>query len=298
MSSLLGAFLRARRQVTTVDQAGLPQVGDRRRTPGLRRDEVAMLAGMSVDYYTRLEQGRERSPSDQVLDALAQVFQLDSEATKHLYHIARPMMCKRLNTAGRAAQVSPNVLRFVEGCDHALAFVVNRRWDVLAENSPTAGLYAGLAYGDNLLRLQFLNPASREFYPDWEQEAWFKVAHLRAVTGPDCDDTSIRELVEELSAGSKEFRRIWARHDVQTKTNPSVRFQHRVVGGMTFQFELFDITSDPGQKLIVGQAEPGTPSELALAKLSTLNHERQSIQEDGPRAGTPSPRPNLPGPGG
>ncbi|GII57959.1 transcriptional regulator [Planotetraspora thailandica] len=230
-----------------------------------------MLAGVSIDYYVRLEQGRERKPSDQVIDALARVLRLGPEAAAHLHDLARPREHHH-GPSGEADRIRPDMLQLMEGSDHVLAFVVNRRWDVLARNPLAVALYAGLVHGDNLIRMQFLNPASREFYPDWEQEACAKVAHLRAVAGPDLDDASIRELIEELSAESPEFRRIWARHDVETKTNPAVRFRHPEVGLITLQFEVFDINSVPGQKLIVGQAEPGTPSERALAELSKVNH--------------------------
>jgi transcriptional regulator with XRE-family HTH domain len=252
----------------TPAQVGLTQVGDRRRTPGLRRDEVAMLAGVSTDYYVRLEQGRDRHPSEQVLDALAGVLRLDLEASEHLFELARPR--NRLMPSQQADRVDPDVLRLIERCDHAVAFVVNRWGDVLAANPLTTAFYAGLDGNDNLIRLTFLNPAAREFYRDWEQEARAKVAHLRAVAGADHDDPSLLRLVKELSDASEDFRRIWARHDVQAKTNPSLRFRHRDVGAMTLHYQVFDITSDPGQKLVVGQAAPGSPSERALAKLGRL----------------------------
>ncbi|MFD0734796.1 helix-turn-helix domain-containing protein [Planotetraspora mira] len=271
MRTALGEFLRARRQLMTPDQVGLAEAGDRRRTPGLRRDEVAMLAGVSTDYYVRLEQGRDRHPSEHVLDALASVLRLDLEASAHLFELARPR--NKPIASEQADRVNPDVLRLIDRCDHAAAFVVNRWWDVLAANPLTSAFYAGMDGSDNLIRLTFLNPAAREFYRDWEQEARAKVAHLRAVAGAH-DDPSLVALVEELSRASEEFRRIWARHDVQAKTSPSIRFRHRVVGEMTLHYQVFDITGDPGQKLIVGQAAPGSPSERALAKLRTLIDDR------------------------
>jgi transcriptional regulator with XRE-family HTH domain len=265
MYSPLGEFLRARRQRTTIDQVGLPRVGDRRRTPGLRRDEVAMLAGVSIDYYTRLEQGRERHPSDQVLDALARVLRLDPEAGKHLHELARPRAYKRRPSTDR---VSPDVLQLMDSWDHKPAFVVNRRLDVLAKNPPAVALVEGLNYSDNLMRMTFLDPASREFYLDWEKEARFKVALTRAAVGADGDDTYLLELVEELSLKSEDFRRLWACHDVRANTRASERMYHREVGEMTLRYEAFAINSAPGQELVVFQAEPGSPSERALARLS------------------------------
>jgi transcriptional regulator with XRE-family HTH domain len=241
--------------------------GDRRRTPGLRREEVAVLAGVSIDYYTRLEQGKERHPSEEVLGALARALHLDPEATEHLYELGRPRACKR-TPAGLVDRVSPHVLRLVENWDHAPAFVVNRWLDVLAQNRLGAALHDGLEHNDNLIRMTFLDPAAREFYLDWEQEAWSKVAHLRAAAGPDHDDLSLLKLVEELSLGSGDFRRLWARHDVQAKTHTAIRHHHRDVGDLTLWHETLRIDSAPCLRVFVGQAEPGSPSEEALAKLA------------------------------
>ncbi|GAA1298400.1 transcriptional regulator [Planotetraspora silvatica] len=263
--NLLGEFLRARRSVTTPDQVGLPRVG-RRRTPGLRRDEVAILAGVSVDYYTRLEQGREHKPSDQVLQALARALRLDADATEHLYELARGRPHKRRPT-GRVDAVNPSVLRFVEGCDHVSALVVNGRLDVLARNPLANAIYEGLEHAGNLVRLAFLNPAARAFYLDWEQQSWVKVAHLRAAAGSDLQDPAMVELIEELSLASDDFRRMWARHDVRAVTATSVRFRHRDVGDLAFNTHMFTIESAPTQQILIFEAEPGTPSERALAEL-------------------------------
>jgi transcriptional regulator with XRE-family HTH domain len=269
MVSPLGEFLRARRTATTLDQAGLPH-GGRRRTPGLRREEVSVLAGLSTDYYIRLEQGRERRPSDQVLDALARAFQLDAEATEHLHELARPRIFK-CTPADRVDRVSPHVLRLMDGWDQATALLVNRRLDVLARNRLSVALLAGLDHTDNLMRLTFLNPAAREFLLDWEQEAWFQLAYVRAAMGADLDDPALLELVEELSLASEDFRQMWARHDVGVKPYESGRFHHRDVGEMTLYVETFAIDRSAGQRLFVAQAEPGSPSERALAKLRALS---------------------------
>jgi transcriptional regulator with XRE-family HTH domain len=264
----LGDFLRARRQVTSVDQVGLVH-GGRRRIPGLRREEVAMLAGVSTDYYIRLEQGRERNPSDQVLQALARVFDLTPEATEHMYELASPRAHRR-RPSGTSDKVSMGVVRLLDMWDRAPAFVVNHRLDVLARNQLAAALHMGLELRDNLLRFTFLNPASHEFYLDWEDEALAKVADLRAAAGAGHDDPAMLELVEELSQASEDFRRMWARHDVRAKTDELKHFHHPVVGDLVLWHETLAIASTPDLRIFVNAAEPGSPSERALAQLARL----------------------------
>jgi len=264
MKSPLGEFLRARRQAVTVDEVGLPDIG-RRRTPGLRRDEVALLAGVSADYYIRLEQGRERHPSDQVLASLARVLRLNADATEHLYQLVNPRPSKRRER--QSAHVDRNVLRLIGSLDRIPALVTNDRLDVLALNAVARALYEGLAHTDNLLRLTFLNPESRKLYPDWEQEAFSKVAHLRAVAGPGLDPSLLR-LVEELSRASEDFRRIWARHDVGARSQEFRRIVHREVGELILWHVTFSIDGSPGQRIFIAQAEPGSSSERALTRLS------------------------------
>ncbi|GII42060.1 helix-turn-helix transcriptional regulator [Planotetraspora phitsanulokensis] len=267
----LGDFLRARRQVTAAERVGPDDVAPRRRTPGLRHDEVARLAGVSTDYYMRLEQGSERDPSDQVLGALARVLQLDLAATRHLYELAHRRAGQMGRVIGsRGEPVGSQVLRFIERQDDVAALVVNRHWDVLAQNALGSALYEGMEYNDNLIRMAFLNPASRRFYRDWEQEASFKVAHLRAAVGTNRGDPSLYELVEQLSIGSDDFRRLWARHDVQDRTHGTIRIHRDDVGDIVLTFEIFAVCSASGQLLIVLQSEPGSPSERALARLGGL----------------------------
>jgi transcriptional regulator with XRE-family HTH domain len=249
----------------TPDQVGLPLFG-RRRTPGLRRVEVAMLAGVSVDYYSRLEQGRECHPSDQVLRALARALSFDLDATEHLYELARGGPRKR-RTAEEIDEVSPTVVRFVEGCDHVPAVVVNGRFDVLARNPLADALYNGLEHRDNLIRLAFLAPEAREFYLDWEQHSQVKVAHLRAAAGADLEDPALVELIEELGSASDDFRRMWARHEVRALTGSLIRVRHRDVGDLVLSYEMFTVESSRPHQIIVLAAEPGSPSEKALARL-------------------------------
>ncbi|MEU8379317.1 helix-turn-helix transcriptional regulator [Streptosporangium sp. NPDC048865] len=263
----LGEFLRARRQITTVDQVGLPRT--RRRTPGLRRDEVAMLANVSTDYYIRLEQGRERNPSARVLEALARAFRLSPEATAHLHALVQPRkLCDE--PGGCPDRVRPDVRRFLEGCDHAVVFALNRRLDFLARNSLATALFQGLDNRDNALRLTFLNPAAREFYVNWEQQAHALVAHLRAVGGVGPVDPLMKGLVEELSAGSEDFRRLWARHDVRARTYRSVSYRHGEAGEMTLHNEVLLVGAAAGQQLVVGQPEPDVSSERAFEALGRL----------------------------
>ncbi|GII44415.1 transcriptional regulator [Planotetraspora silvatica] len=234
----------------------------------MRRVEVAMLAGVSVDYYTRLEQGRECHPSDQVLRALARALWFDVDATEHLHELARGEPRKR-RTADRVEEVNPIVLRFVEGCDHVPALVVNGRFDVLARNQMAEALYAGLEHGDNLVRLAFLEPEARAFYLDWEHHSLVKVAHLRAAAGADLDDPALVELIEELGAASEDFRRMWARHEVRALTGSFIRVRHRDVGDLFLSYEMFTVESSRPHQIIVLAAEPGSPSEKALARLGT-----------------------------
>ncbi|MEV6864504.1 helix-turn-helix transcriptional regulator [Streptosporangium subroseum] len=264
---LLGEFLRARRELTTPAQVGLLDVGFRR-TPGLRREEVAMLAGVSTDYYVRLEQGRERHPSGQVLDALTQALDLGIEAEAHLYELAQPRP-RRRGTAGGTEQVSPDLLRMMHGWSYTPALVCNRWLDVLARNPPVAILHDGLEHTDNLLRLIFLDPRAREYYRDWEHIARAQVAYLRSVAGADLNDPDLIELVGELSSQSADFRRIWARHDVGIPSKNRL-LRHHAIGELDLTCEAFSVASAPGQQLLAFQAEPGSPSAHALTRLDRL----------------------------
>ncbi|MBP2707444.1 helix-turn-helix domain-containing protein [Microbispora sp. RL4-1S] len=278
---LLGDFLRARREATSLEDVGLPRTGQRR-TPGLRREEVAMLAGVSTDYYIRLEQGRERRPSEQVLDALSRALELDAPATEHLYELARPRPRRQ---AYRVEQVSPGLARLLDGWRHTPAFISDRWLNVLATNAMADVLYAGLDHRDNFLRLLFLDPQAKQFYPDWEKSAQLKVALLRATAGRDPDDPVLPELVDELCGRSEEFDRMWARHDVSPRRDEPKRFHHRDVGEMIVSYESFTVDNAPGQQLVIFQAEPGSPSERAFALLAAqVEAERADVMADVRRA--------------
>jgi transcriptional regulator with XRE-family HTH domain len=266
--NLLGQFLRARRALVRPEDVNVP-TGARRRVVGLRREEVAMLAGVSTDYYVRMEQGRERHPSAQVVDALARALSLDEEATAHLHELARPVSRPR-RPAPRRERVSPNLLRMMEGWSQNPAVVLGRRLTVLAHNTLGGALFDGHAYSRDLVRLVFLDPDAREFYPDWEQVAANTVAGLRSSAGTDLDDPELIDVVGELSLKSADFRRLWARHDIRQKTHETKRFRHRLVGEVALTYESLTVNSAPGQQLVIYQAEPGSPSEEALALLGSL----------------------------
>jgi transcriptional regulator with XRE-family HTH domain len=264
----IGQFLRARRERVRPEDVGLPDFG-RRRVPGLRREELATLAGVSADYYVRLEQGRERHPSEQVIDALARALQLDDDATAHLHDLARPAP-RRRRAAKRTERIRPELLRLMEAWPHTPAMVTGRHLDVLAANSLASAMHGGFVAGNNLVRILFLDPAARERYPDWDEVARDTVAALRASVGPDLDDPHLTDLVGELSLKSERFRSLWARHDVREKTHGTKRFVHPQVGQLTLHYETFAVAGGFGQVLSVYHADPGSPTEQALALLSSI----------------------------
>ena len=219
----LGMYLRARREQVQPEDVGLPNAG-RRRVPGLRREELAMLAGVSADYYVRLEQGRDRHPSEQVLEALARVLQLDDAAVAHMHELARPAP-RRRRTRRRPERVSPSLARLLD----AWPETPPRGQPPLgrARLQPRRRRADGLLSCEtNLVRRLFLDPASRSRYPDWDKVSQETVASLRACAGADLDDPRLTELVGELSLKSSEFRRLWARHDVRYKATGTKRFLH------------------------------------------------------------------------
>jgi transcriptional regulator with XRE-family HTH domain len=266
MDNAIGVFLRARRELVRPQDVDL-EPGGRRRVSGLRREEVALLAGVSSDYYVRLEQGRERHPSAQVVAALARALALDEEATAYLHELARPR--PRTRRRGRE-QVSPALMAVMAAWTTTPAVVLGRCLDVLAGNDLGIALFAGHAHSDSLVRLVFLDPDAREFYPDWERVAVNTVGGLRAAAGLDPDDPKLIETVGELSVKSADFRRLWARHDIRQKTGETKVFRHPQVGELTVSYEAFTVNSAPGQQLVVYHAAPGSPSAEALALLGSL----------------------------
>ncbi|MGW2325523.1 helix-turn-helix domain-containing protein [Streptomyces sp. NPDC001700] len=262
----LGDYVRARRELVTPEQVGIPAVG-LRRVPGLRREEVAMLAGISADYYLRLEQGRDRNPSVQVLEALARVLRLDDEATEHLLRLgaAKP---RRPRRRPRRETVPSGIVQLVATLPLP-AHVEGRYFDVLAANALATALSPRLAVGANRMRDLFLDPAEHALYPGWESATVDLVAGFRESVGTDTDDPRFIELVGELSLASPRFSRLWARHDVRTCAGASMRLDHPQVGVMRLQVERLGVSAAPGQVLVIHHPAPGTDSADKLALLAS-----------------------------
>ncbi|MFJ8828359.1 helix-turn-helix transcriptional regulator [Streptomyces sp. NPDC102467] len=264
----LGDYLRARRAAVAPAEVGLPDDGPRR-VPGLRRDEVALLAGMSTDYYIRLEQGRERHPSEQVLRAIAGTLRLDDAAMAHLFRLGLSVV----GTVVAPTTVAPELLRLMDGIREAPAFVVGAAQDVLAANAMARELYRGFSRYDNLLRMIFLDPFAREFYADWDHAARIAVGNLRASSSQFPQNDRIERVVGELSTRSPAFTGLWARYEVRPRTHEDKHFRHPQVGEMHLHFEALAVTSAPGQHLSVYSAEPGSASADALVLLGRLSEQ-------------------------
>ncbi|MEU9455904.1 helix-turn-helix transcriptional regulator [Streptomyces sp. NPDC048277] len=277
-STPLGDFLRARREVLRPKDVGLPEHG-RRRVPGLRREEVAMLAGVSSDYYTRLEQGRETSPSPQVIDAVAVALRLDDEAHDHLRRLTRAPQERRTVPAGHD-RISPQLLQLIDSRPDTPAFVLGPALDVLASNALAAALHSGFQRFDNLARMVFLDPAGGTFYQDWDKAANSCVAELRAAYGYDPDAPRITEVVDTLRAKSPEFAVRSARHEVKGKTQQAKNLAHPEVGALEIQFSAFTVNGSPHQQLVVYQAEPASPTAAAFAELRSATARGESAQAE------------------
>ncbi|GHE06264.1 helix-turn-helix transcriptional regulator [Streptomyces alanosinicus] len=280
----LGEYLRARRELTDPAGVGLPVVGVRR-TPGLRREEVATLAGISADYYLRLEQGRDRNPSPQVLEALARVFRLDATATQHLLSLstARPAATRRPRR-----EVVPTGIRQLLDVINLPAFVESRMFEVLAANRLATAVSPNIRPGVNRLRAIFLDPDEHELHPDWEQAAGGLVAGFRASVGSEVDDPRIVQLVGELSLASEPFRRMWARHDVSPLAGGSMRLRHPRAGMLELRREKLPLSDSGGQILAIYHAEAGSATARALQSLGST-----AATETG-RPSAPPPWPATP----
>jgi transcriptional regulator with XRE-family HTH domain len=227
-----------------------------------------VLAGLSADYYGRLEQGRERHPSEQVLDALARALDLHADARTHLFRLAH--RAPPLGRDGGNRTVGDDLLRLMDAWLTTPAYIIDRTMDILAENDLARALHSGFTETDNLARMTFLDPAGRSFYVDWERAAHSAAAHLRLAEGHDPHDPRLLALVDELMRRSSAFRELWSRHDVRGKTRESKQFSHPEVGILTLAYEALDVRSDPGLQLIVHHAPGNTPSTDALALLGSL----------------------------
>ena len=267
-------FLASRRARITPDQTGLPTYGGTRRVPGLRREEVAMLAGVSVDYYTRLERGNLRGVSESVLEALARALQLDDAERAHLFDLAR-VAGPAMRTRRRPAQqrIRPSVQRILDAMTGAPAFAQNGRLDILAANPLGRALYSEM-YADparpaNHARFVFLNTRSRGFYGDWDRAATDTVAILRTEAGRDPYDRGLSDLVGELSTRSDEFRTRWATHDVRIHRTGVKDFHHPAVGDLSLTYEMMELMADAGLAILAYSAEPGSRSEEGLTLLGS-----------------------------
>ncbi|WP_327064536.1 helix-turn-helix transcriptional regulator [Kitasatospora sp. NBC_01302] len=275
IANSLGDYLRARRALVAPAEAGLPTTG-RRRVPGLRREEVAELVGLSTDYYVRLEQGRAEHPSDEVLDALSRALRLGSAERAHLHDLARPP--RRAGAAaaatGRGEALRPALRQVVEAVPNAPAVIMNDRNDVLAWNRLAAALIAdfpNLAPRErNMARRIFLDPDARDIHLDWDEAARTTVGMLRMAAGRRPHDPELVRLIGELSLGSDTFRKLWAGHHVHEKTHGPKHFRHPAVGEVMLNYETFQVPGAAHHLLVIYTAPPGSAAEEALNFLASF----------------------------
>jgi len=277
-------FLSTRRARLTPDRAGLPVFGGNRRVPGLRREEVSLLAGVSVDYYTRLERGDLSGVSDSVLDALSRALQLDDAETAHLFDLARTANASPVARRPRkkAEAIRPSIQRLLDAMTGAPALVRSSSFDYLGANDLGRALYSP-HFDDpspNSVRFAFLNPVAHEFYPDWDRVTRELVAAMRSEAGRNPFDRRFSDLVGELSTRSDRFRTLWAAHDVRFHRSGVKRLRHPIVGEIELVYESFELPADPGLRMSTYTAEPGTPSEDKLKMLASW------VATEAPRAET------------
>jgi len=283
-------FLATRRARLTPEQAGIIG-GGRRRVAGLRREEVATLAGMSTDYYARMERGNLAGVSPEVLDALARALQLDDAEIAHLHDLARaatPGSPTRRRPRPADLTIRPSLQRLLDAITGAPAWISNPRKDFLATNALGAALFAPIlddpANGRNNARFTFLNPASRIFYPEWEQGANSIVASLRIAAGQNPHDKSLTDLIGELVTRSDAFRMRWAAHDVRFHRSGTKRIHHPAVGDLEFVYEGLELPTNPGLVMYACTVEPGSPTEERLRLLGSLAAtEASTLSQDQPR---------------
>ncbi|GAB7039323.1 MULTISPECIES: helix-turn-helix domain-containing protein [Catenuloplanes] len=266
-SSPLGDFLRRSRDKVSPADVGISSTGTRR-VAGLRREEVAMLAGVSVDYYVRLEQGRERTPSAQMLDALSGALLLDEDARMHLFRLAGLAPRGGVDTGPERAD--PALLALMDAWPDNPALLYGRAYDVLAANPLAEALFNGFPFSRNLMLTVFLDPAARALYRDWPTVAANSVAGFRLAFGAAPHHPRIRAVLTTLTEHSPEFRTLWADHRARGKSLEVKSFHHPEVGDATLRMHTFDVRAAPGQELVVYHADPGTPSADTLRLLASV----------------------------
>lgn len=280
----LGRFLRARRARVTPEDVGLAAGSGVRRTPGLRREELATLAGISIDYYSRLERGKETRPSPSVVDALARALQLGEEEHEHLRSLATVAARSAPEPppegappAAPSRTVRPGVKLLLENLRPGPAYVVSRSNDILATNPAGLRLLAGIeewpAKQRNIARYVFLHPAARDLFEDWHHQVRGCVARLRALAGTDPDAPDLAQLVGELLLKSPDFARLWERYDVKGRAQGRKTFHHPEVGDLTLGYQSLLLEGTPGHRLVAYYAEPATPEHDAVALLDLLGQE-------------------------
>lgn len=271
----LGEFLRSRRSRLAPDDAGLVPDGRRRRVPGLRRDEVARLAGVSTEYYTRLEQGRSGNVSAEVVAALARALHLDETEREHLTHLSGRPPSRRASAP--AQRVRPGLYRLLDTLEHVPAFVVGRRLDVLASNRLARAVITDFdampAPKRNFARFLFLDSAARELYPNWESLAAETAAILRLEAGQRPNDRQLADLVGELTLRCPEFSGWWNDYQVLRRTHGTKVHNHPEFGELIFAYEVLQLPGDPDQSLCIYNAEPGSRTEEALRLLGSWTAE-------------------------
>ncbi|GAB2602235.1 transcriptional regulator [Paractinoplanes abujensis] len=269
-TNALGAYLRARRELVTPEQAGIPDVGVRR-VPGLRREEVAMLAGISADYYLRLERGRDRRPSVQVLESIARVLRLDDDHWAHLLSLVAEGPRRRRRRPRK--EVPPaGILKLLDSLDQP-AFIEDRYFDIVASNPPARALSPRFAPGGNQLRDLFLDPSVQALHPEWRNVTECFVANLRQAVGTDTDDPRFIELTGELSLASPRFRQLWGRHDVRGQIGTPIKINHPQVGEMTLNRERLAVGGTEGLQLIVFHPDVRSSDADKLALLASLGQD-------------------------
>ncbi|MFF0520748.1 helix-turn-helix transcriptional regulator [Actinomadura nitritigenes] len=278
-------FLASRRAKITPRQAGLPAYGGRRRVPGLRREEVALLAGVSIDYYVRLERGHLAGASDEVLHAVATALQLDEAERAHLFDLARAAAKRPARRTGRPRGPLPDsVLRVLHSMTDSPAFIRNGRLDILATNRLGRALYSP-AFPDrdtrtaNIARFQFLDPDGHDFFPDWEESLNTTVSLLRTEVGRAPGDSGLTGLIGELVTRSEEFRTAWAKHNVRLHHTGRKAFRHPAIGEITLDFDAMELPAQPGLTLTAYSAPPHTPDHDKLLLLAAWAATEVSPQE-------------------